>query len=172
MTGRNLRLSLVLAALVAALSASAASAGPIRPGTLPVTMTLPSGWASSAPANGARFDASAPSGYGRLEITTGGSFPEALPFSEFVKTETSSARSAYRHEDPKAVVSGRKLSFASGPVVEITATVHHGTPLSIVIYSFLHGGVTYHFTYFTYTTSIHALRGAFLASAKSVHFTK
>ena len=45
------------------------------------------------------------------------------------------------------------MTLPSGPAVRITATVNHGgAPIAIDLYSLLHKGVTYHFTYFTSTS--------------------
>jgi hypothetical protein len=175
MTGVHLRRALVLSAAVALVGtagAAAKQAGSTHPARLPVTFNLPAGWATSATAPGARYDASAGSGYGRLEVTTGGSFPSSLPFSEFVKTETTSARSAYRAKDPKAVVSATKVSLPGGNAVEIHVTLHTGTPLAIYLYSFLNHGVTYHFTYFTNASTLGTFLPGFKSSARSIHFTK
>jgi hypothetical protein len=170
MTGLSLRRAVALSALFAAVFAASAFAGRVPAGTTPATIVLPSGWTASGATAGSRFNASGANG-AKLQVTSGGSFPMSLPFSEFVKTETSSALKAYRSEDQHAVVSGKQVTFPSGPAVEITATVHHaGSALGIVIFSFLHKGVTYHFTFFTSSSTIGSMRGSFEASARTVQF--
>jgi hypothetical protein len=171
---RALRCAALAACVVVGTAAfvGTAAAARVKAGTVPATIVLPSGWTSSgASSGGVRFNASSTKGYGRLQVTAGGSFPTSLPYSVFVQTEVSTARATYRHEDPKASVSGKKVTFPSGPAVEITATVNHaGAALSFVIFSFLHKGVTYHFTFFTNPASIGSLRSSFEASARSITF--
>ena len=167
---RTLALLLPVAATAGLLFAATAAA--IQPRGLPVTFTLPSGWSQTATATGDRFDAAGSDGV-ELALQTGGSYPMSIPFSYFVHTETSSARSHYRSEDPKASVSGAKVSTPSGPAVLIKAIVHHGgAPTAIWIYSFLHDGVTYHFTFFAPGNSLGAGGGGASELAKSVHFKK
>jgi hypothetical protein len=134
-----------------------------------MTLTLPSGWSAGGSSKTAVFNASG--GAGHLAVTKGGSFPNGLPFSLFVKTERSSATKAYKAEDPKAAVSAKKVVLPSGPAVQINATVHHGgAPVSIVLYSLLHNGVTYHFTFFTNGAATAADRAAFAKIAKSIRY--
>src|SRR5271167_799310 len=84
--------------------ALAASAVAAQPKGLPVTFTLPSGWSQTAAAKGDRFDAAGPGGV-KLALTVGGTFPMGVPFSEFVKTETTAAKTHYKSEDSHASVS-------------------------------------------------------------------
>jgi hypothetical protein len=135
-----------------------------------VTLTLPAGWASGGASKTAVFNASG--GVGHLAVTKGGTFPSGLPFSLFLRTETSSAAKAYKEEDAHAVVSGKKISLPSGPAVQINATVHHGgAPVSITLYSLLHNGVTYHFTFFTNGAMSAGDRAAFASIAKSIKYS-
>ena len=150
----------------------ARSTGAVKLGTLPVTITLPAGWTATGATPVARFNASSSSG-GHLAVTTGGSYPSGLPFSLFVNTESAAARKAYRAQDPHAVVSGKQVTLPSGPAVQIKAIVHHGgAPTAIDLFSLLHNGVTYHFTFFTNGSSLGSQAGAFSSAAKSIHFTK
>ena len=96
----------------------------------------------------------------------------SLPFSTFVTTETAARPKAYKAEDPKAVVTAKKVMLPSGPAVQITATVSHGgAPIAIDLYSLLHKGVTYHFTYYTCKSQLGSARGGFTSSAKSIRWT-
>ena len=157
-----------LAAMAVVASASASSS--VHPAGLPVTLTLPSGWAAGGASKTAVF--SATGGTGHLAVTKGGSFPSGLPFALFAKTETSSAAKAYKAEDPKAVVSGAKVMLPSGPAVKINATVrHNGAPVSVTLYSLLHNGVTYHFTFFTNGASSAGDKAAFASIAKSIKYS-
>jgi hypothetical protein len=161
---------LLVALAALALVASASAASNVHPAGLPVSLTLPSGWASSAASKTAVFSANG--GTGHLAVTKGGSFPAGLPFALFVKTETSSALKAYKAEDPKAVVTGKKVTLPSGPAVRIDATVHHnGAPTSVTLYSLLHNGVTYHFTFFTNGASSAGDKAAFASIAKSIKYS-
>ena len=84
----------------------------------------------------------------------------------------SSAAKAYKSEDPHAVVSGKKVTLPSGPAVKINATVHHsGAPVTITLYSLLHNGVTYHFTFFTNGAASAGDRAAFASIAKSIKYS-
>jgi hypothetical protein len=162
-------LSLALATS-AAMTAAAFAGATTQPKGLPITFTLPSGWSQTATATGDRFDAVSAAGV-KLAVQTGGTYPMSVPFTFFVKTETSAARNHYKSEDPHASVSGRKITLPSGPAVLIRAIVHRGgTPTAIWIYSFLHNGVTYHFTFFAPGSSLNG--GGASALAKSLHFTK
>ncbi len=159
-------------ALAVPFVATGASTGAMKLGTLPATITLPAGWTATGATPAARFNASSSSG-GRLAVTTGGSYPSGLPFYLFVNTETTAARKAYRAQDPHAVVSGKQVTLPSGPAVQIKATVHHGgAPTAIDLFSLLHNGVTYHFTFFTNGSSLGSEAGAFSSAAKSIHFSK
>ena len=134
-----------------------------------MTLTLPSGWSSGGASKTAVFNASG--GSGHLAVTKGGSFPGGLPFALFRKTETTSATNAYKAEDAHAAVSARKVTLPSGPAVQINATVHHGgAPVSITLYSLLHNGVTYHFTFFTNGAARAGDRAAFASIAKSIKY--
>ncbi len=156
-------------ALCIALTASAAA---VKVGALPATIALPAGWTATGATAKARFNASGPNG-GQLAVTTGGSFPTTVPYSLFVTTETTAARNAYRAEDPHASVSGHKVTLPSGNAVQIRAAVHHGgAPTAIELFSLLHNGVTYHFTFFTNGSSLGNSAGSFANIAKSIHFTK
>ncbi len=135
-----------------------------------MTLTLPSGWSQTATAAGDRFDATGPGGV-RLALQSGGTFPQGLPFSEFLATEKTAATNHYKSEDPHTSVSGGKVSLPSGPAVLIRAVVHHGgAPTAIWLYSFLHNGVTYHFTFFAPGASLGSGAGGATAVAKSVRF--
>jgi hypothetical protein len=159
-----------LVAAFLAVTASALASVKAQPSGLPVTFTLPSGWSQSATAAGDKFDANGPGGV-RLALQAGGTFPQGLPFGEFVQTETTAAKNHYKSEDPHASVSGGKISLPSGPAVLIKAIVHHGgAPTAIWLYSFLHNGVTYHFTFFAPGASLGGGAGGASALAKSVHF--
>ncbi len=175
MDGVLVRRSLVPAAVAAvALCAVVAATGAasVKVGALPATVTLPAGWTASGATATARFNAAGPNG-GRLAVTTGGSFPSGLPFSLFASTETTAARIHYRAEDPHASVSGKKLTLPSGNAVQINAIVHHGgAPTAIELFSLLHNGVTYHFTFFTNGSPLGSSAGSFANIAKSIHFTK
>ena len=161
---------LLVAFAATAVVASAAGAASIHPAGLPVTLTLPAGWASGGTSKTAVFNASG--GVGHLAVTKGGTFPSGLPFSLFLRTETSSAAKAYKEEDAHAVVSGKKISLPSGPAVQINATVHHGgAPVAITLYSLLHNGVTYHFTFFTNGAASPSARAAFASIAKSIKYS-
>jgi hypothetical protein len=169
MTGLRAPKALLFVLALAAIAVSAASAVSIRPAGLPVKLTLPSGWASAGASKTAVFSASG--GAGHLAVTKGGTFPAGLPFALFEKTETQSATKAYKAEDVHAVVSGKKVALPSGPAVQINATVHHGgAPVSIVLYSLLHNGVTYHFTFFVNGAASAADRAAFASIAKSLAY--
>jgi len=161
----------VMAVLLGAcVSAPAALAAATHPQGLPLTITLPAGWAATGATSQARFTAVGPNG-GHLAVTTGGSFPMSLPFSVFVQTETAAATKAYRAEDPHAVVKGRKVTLPSGPAVQITARVSHGgAPTAVDLYSLLHKGVTYHFTYYTSASQLGAALPAFTSSVKSIRW--
>ena len=166
----NLRRVIPAVVLVACVAAPAALAASIHPQGLPVTISLPTGWSPTGATPHARFTAIGPNG-GHLTVTTGGSFPMSLPFSTFVDTETAAATKAYRAEDPHAVVSGRKVTLPSGPAVQITARVSHGgAPVAIDLYSLLHKGVTYHFTYYTAGSRLGAAVRDFASSAKSIRW--
>jgi len=166
---RALRTFLVVFAATAVV-ASAAGAASIHPTGLPVTLTLPSGWSAGGATKAAVFNASG--GAGHLAVTKGGSFPQGLPFALFLKTETSAAAKAYKGEDAHAVVSGKKVMLPSGPAAQIKATVHHGgAPVTVVLYSLLHNGVTYHFTFFTNGGASAADRAAFATIAKSIRYS-
>jgi hypothetical protein len=155
--------------VLACVAVPAALAVPVHPRGLPLTFTLPSGWVAGGASDAARFTASGASG--KLAVTTGGSFPMSLPFSSFVATETAAAEKAYRAEDPHAVVTGKKVVLPSGPAVRITATVSHGgAPTAIDLYSLLHKGVTYHFTYFTSKPQLKAALPGFTSSARSIRW--
>jgi hypothetical protein len=141
-----------------------------QPRGLPVTLTLPSGWSQTVTATGDRFDAVNAAGV-KLAVQTGGSYPMSVPFTFFVKTETAAATNHYKSEDPHASVSGGKVTLPSGPAVLIRAIVHHsGAPTAIWLYSFLHNGVTYHFTFFAPGASLGSGAGGATAIAKSVRF--
>ena len=160
----------MVALAATAVVASAAGAASIHPPGLPLTLTMPSGWSAGGTSKTAVFNATG--GAGHLAVTKGGSFPSSVPFSTFVDTETSSAVKAYRAEDAHASVSGRKITLPSGPAVQIKATVHHGgAPVSITLYSLLHNGVTYHFTFFTNGAATAGDRAAFATIAKSIKFS-
>jgi hypothetical protein len=160
-----------LTCIAAAVAVPAALAGSVHPTGLPVTLTLPAGWTATGASGQSRFSAAGPNG-GHLAVTTGGSFPMTLPFATFVSTETAAATKAYKAEDPKAVVTGKKVMLPSGPAVQITATVSHGgAPIAIDLYSLLHKGVTYHFTYYTSKPQLGSAIGGFTSSAKSIRWT-
>ena len=162
--------ALLIAACAAAPAALAAPAAPVHPQGLPVTITLPNGWTAIGATSQARLTAIGPNG-GHLAVTTGGSFPMSLPFTSFVDTETAAATKAYRAEDPHAVVTGRKVTLPSGPAVQITARVSHGgAPVAIDLYSLLHNGVTYHFTYYTAASQLRAAVRDFASSARSIRW--
>ena len=151
--------------------APAALAAPIHPAGLPFTLTLPAGWTPTGASGVARFSAAGPSG-AHLAVTKGGSFPMSLPFATFVSIEAASAKKAYRAEDPHAVVTARRVRLPSGPAVRIGVTVNHGgTPIAIDLYSLLHKGVTYHFTYFTSRSQLASAAGGFSSSARSIRWT-
>jgi hypothetical protein len=167
---RSLSTALVGSLAAMAIAASAVAAASIHPAGLPVTLTLPSNWAAGGPSKTAVFNASG--GAGHLAVTKGGSFPSTVPYALFVKTETSSAAKAYKAEDPHAVVSGKKVTLPSGPAVKINATVHHnGAPVTITLYSLLHNGVTYHFTFFTNGAAAAGDKTAFASIAKSIKYS-
>jgi len=162
--------ALLVALAAGVVVATAAGAASIHPSGLPVSLTLPSGWAAGGATKTAVFNASGSGGH--LAVTKGGSFPTGLPFSLFLRTETASAAKAYKHEDAHAVVSGKKVMLPSGPAVRISATVHHGgAPVSIMLYSLLHKGVTYHFTFFTNGAATAGDRSAFASIAKSIKYS-
>ena len=162
--------ALLIPVAAMAVVASAAGAASIHPAGLPVSLTLPSNWTAGGATKTAVFNAGG--GAGHLAVTKGGSFPSTVPFAWFVKTETSSAAKAYKAEDPKAVVSGKKVTLPSGPAVKINATVrHNGAPVTITLYSLLHNGVTYHFTFFTNGGASAADRAAFANIAKSIRYS-
>jgi hypothetical protein len=163
---RRLLLCGVLASLVVVPAAFAAS---VRPAGLPLTITLPAGWTPTGASGETRFGAVGPNG-AHLAVTKGGSFPMSLPFSTFVSTEVNSARTHYRAEDPSAVVTGAQVMLPSGPAVLIKTTVNHGSPVSIEIYSLLHKGVTYHFTYYTSKSQLPSAAPGFASSAKSIRW--
>jgi hypothetical protein len=168
---RSLAATGILVSLAAtAIVASAAGAASIHPAGLPITLTLPSNWAAGGASKTAVFNATG--GAGHLAVTKGGSFPSTVPYALFVKTETTSAAKAYKAEDPKAVVSGKKVTLPSGPAVKINATVHHnGAPVSVTLYSLLHNGVTYHFTFFTNGAASAGDKAAFASIAKSIKYS-
>jgi hypothetical protein len=151
------------------MTASAASAASIQLQGL--KLTLPAGWSATGKTATAKFNASG--GAGHLAVTAGGTFPTGVPFALFVRTEGAAAKKAYLQEDAHAVVSSaKKVTLPSGPAVMMTATVHHGgAPVSIVLYSLLHNGVTYHFTFFTNSASSAGERGDFASIAKSINFS-
>ena len=163
--------ALMCAVAAAAVAASTSGAASIEAQGLPLKLTLPAGWSATGKTATAKFNASG--GAGHLAVTAGGTFPTGLPFALFSRTETAAAKKAYKAEDTHAVVSsGKKVTLPSGPAVMITATVHHGgAPVSIVLYSLLHNGITYHFTFFTNSASSAAERGDFASIAKSIHFS-
>jgi hypothetical protein len=170
-TIRGMKGSRVLLAVFAAtvVVASAAGAASIHPAGLPLSLNLPAGWSAGGASKTAVFNASG--GVGHLAVTKGGSYPTGLPFALFVKTETSSATKAYKAEDAHAVVSGKKIMLPSGSAVQIKATVHHaGAPVSITLYSLLHDGVTYHFTFFTNGAASAGDKAAFATIAKSIKY--
>ena len=167
----NLRRVLGALVVAACVSAPAALAASVHPQGLPVSVTLPNGWTPTGATSRARFTAIGPNG-GHLAVTTGGSFPMSLPFASFVDTETAAATKAYRAEDPHAVVTARRVRLPSGPAVRIGVTVDHGgTPIAIDLYSLLHKGVTYHFTYFTSRSQLASAAGGFSSSARSIRWT-
>jgi hypothetical protein len=160
---------LVVLAAAAAVVGSATGAASIHPSGLPVTLTLPSGWSAGGATKAAVFNATG--GPGHLAVTKGGSFPQGLPFALFLRTETSAAVKAYKAEDTHAVVNGRQVMLPSGPAAQIKATVHHGgAPVTVVLYSLLHNGVTYHFTFFTNGAASAVDRAAFASIAKSIRY--
>ena len=163
---------LILCGLLATgLAVPAAFAAPIHPAGLPFRLTLPAGWTPTGASGVARFSAAGPNG-AHLAVTKGGSFPMSLPFATFLSIEAASAKKAYRAEDPKAVVTARRVTLPSGPAVRITVTVNHGgAPIAIDLYSLLHKGVTYHFTYFTSTSQRTSAAGSFSSSARSIRWT-
>jgi hypothetical protein len=165
-----LRRALTLAALSALAAVPAALAAPVHPAGLPLTITLPAGWTPTGASGETRFSAVGPNG-AHLAVTKGGSFPMSLPFSTFVTTEVGSAKQHYRSEDPSAVVTGTMVTLPSGPAVLIKTTVNHGSPLSIELYSLLHKGVTYHFTFYTSKSQLPAASGGFSSAAKSIRWT-
>jgi hypothetical protein len=167
---RSLASTALLVSLAAtAIVASATGAASVHPAGLPVSLTLPSNWTAGGASKTAVF--SAGGGTGHLAVTKGGSFPSTVPFALFVETETSSAAKAYKAEDPKAVVSGKKVTLPSGPAVKIDATVrHNGAPVSVTLYSLLHNGVTYHFTFFTNGAANAGDKAAFASIAKSIKY--
>jgi hypothetical protein len=149
----------------------AALAAPIHPAGLPFRLTLPAGWTPVGASGVSRFSAAGPDG-AHLAVTKGGSFPMSLPFATFVSIEAASAKKAYRAEDPHAVVTARRVTLPSGLAVRITVTVNHGgAPIAIDLYSLLHKGVTYHFTYFTSKSQLANAAGGFSSSARSIHWT-
>jgi hypothetical protein len=162
--------ALLVAFAATAVVASAAGAASIHPAGLPVTLTLPAGWASGGASKTSVFNASG--GAAHLAVTKGGTFPMSVPFALFVKSETSAAEKAYKSEDAKAVVRGKKVTLPSGDAVQINATVHHGgAPVSITLYSLLHNGVTYHFTFFTNGATPPSARAALASIAKSIKYS-
>lgn len=166
---RALRAFLVTFAATAVVT-SAAGATSIHPAGLPVALKLPAGWSAGGATKTAVFNANG--GAGHLAVTKGGSYPMGLPYALFVQTETSSAVKAYKSEDAHAIVSGKKVTLPSGPAVQIRATVHHGgAPVSITLYSLLHNGVTYHFTFFTNSAATAGDKAAFADIAKSIKFS-
>jgi hypothetical protein len=170
MKGSRAPNTLLVALAATAVVASAAGAASIHPAGLPLTLTLPSGWSAGGSSKTAVFNAGG--GAGHLAVTKGGSFPSGVPYSEFVKTETSSATKAYKAEDGHAVVNGKKVALPSGPAVQIRATVQHGgAPVSVTLYSLLHNGVTYHFTFFTNGAATAGDRAAFASIAKSIKYS-
>jgi hypothetical protein len=170
MTGSRAPKVLLVVLAATALVASAAAAESIHPAGLPLKLTLPSGWSPGGASKTAVFNANG--GAGHLAVTKGGTFPKGVAFSFFVQTEKDSAVKAYKAEDAHAVVSGKKITLPSGPTVQINATVHHGgAPVSITLYSLLHNGVTYHFTFFTNGAATAGDKAAFAAIAKSIKFS-
>jgi len=170
MTGSRAPKALLVALAATAVVASAAGAASIHPAGLPLTLTMPSGWSAGGASKTAAFNASG--GAGHLAVTKGGSFPKGVAFSFFVQTETDSATKAYKAEDAHASVSGKKITLPSGAAVRINATVHHGgAPVSITLYSLLHNGVTYHFTFFTNGAATAGDKAAFASIAKSIKFS-
>jgi hypothetical protein len=166
----SLRRLLVPAVLAALAAVPAAFAAPVHPTGLPLTITLPAGWTATGASGDARLSAAGPNG-ARLAVTAGGSFPMSLPFTAFVSTETAAARKHYRAEDPHASVIGSKVMLASGPAVLIKATVTRGgAPSAIEVYSLLHKGVTYHFTYSTAKPQLASALPGFTSSAKSIRW--
>jgi hypothetical protein len=162
--------SALLVAAFLAVTGSAFASAKAQPSGLPVTFTLPSGWFQTATASGDNFNATGPGGV-QLALQSGGTFPGGLPFAQFLHTETTAAQKHYKSEDPRASVSGGKVSLPSGPAVLIRAIVHHGgAPTAIWLYSFLHNGVTYHFTFFAPGSSLGSGGSSASALAKSVHF--
>ncbi|HEX4519160.1 MAG TPA: hypothetical protein VH063_06220 [Gaiellaceae bacterium] len=169
---RRFPLPAAIVAVVLAVPFVANATSSVKVGALPATVTLPAGWTATGATSTARFNATGPNG-GRLAVTTGGSFPSGLPFSLFVSTETTAARNAYRAEDPHASVSSKKVKLPPGDAVQITTVVHHGGVTSAIdLFSLLHNGVTYHFTFFTNGPSLGSSAGSFASIAKSIHFTK
>jgi hypothetical protein len=167
----SLRRLLLTGGLTACISAPAALAAAVHPQGLPVALTLPNGWAATGASSQARFNAIGPNG-AHLAVTSGGSFPMTVPYAMFVETEEAAATKAYRAEDRTAVVTARKVTLPSGPAVLISARVSHGgAPLAIEIYSLLHNGATYHFTYYTSASQLGAAQRDFAASAKSIRWT-
>jgi hypothetical protein len=149
----------------------AAFAAPVHPAGLPFRLTLPAGWTPTGASGVSRFSAAGPSG-AQLAVTKGGSFPMSLPFATFVSIETASAKKAYRAEDSHAVVTARRVRLPSGPAVRISVTVNHGgAAIAIDLYSLLHKGVTYHFTYFTSRSQLASAADGFNRSARSIHWT-
>lgn len=170
MKGLRASRAFIVVLAATAVAASAAAASSIHPAGLPVTLQLPAGWATGGASKTAVFSANG--GTGHLAVTKGGSFPAGLPFSLFLRTETTSAAKAYKAEDAHAVVSGTKVMLPSGPAVKISATVHHGgAPVSITLYSLLHNGVTYHFTFFTNGAASSGDKAAFASIAKSIKYS-
>jgi hypothetical protein len=161
--------SLAAAVLV---SASAASPGfvVVHPARLPLSLTLPSSWQVTTRAAGTRFDAVAADGSARLVVTTGLYPGYPGTFQHFVETEAAAARAHYRSQDPKASVAIRTVPLSSGPALQIRVTLTHGLPLAIDLFSLLHDGVTYHFTYYTSPALIGAERSIFARSARSIRF--
>ena len=60
-----------------------------------------------------------------------------------------------------------ELAAAAIPL-QIRVTLTHGLPLAIDLFSLLHDGVTYHFTYYTSPALIGAERSIFGRSARSI----
>lgn len=162
-----LAVALGAASLLALPAAGAKGLETVHPAHLPLSFGLPSGWQVLPLAPGSRFDAVSADGAAHLDVTAG-PFPGTFP--EFVATETAASRAHYHSEDAKASVSVHTVALLSGPALEIEVRLTHGAPLAITLFSVLHGGVTYHFTYYTSQSLAAMERPLFSASADSINF--
>lgn len=142
----------------------------MHPAGLPLTITLPSGWQATGSAPGTKFDAASADGSAHLAVQTGRFAGGTFPL--FAMIEKPSVVAHYRAEDPHASVTTKTITLPSGPALESTVRLTHGSPLAIYVFALLHGSTTYHFTFYTSQAQAAANKPVFERAAASITFSK